>query len=48
VCDLPLDDETGAHPHVRRAWSPVELLAAGWCLGVATFAAAQLLAVWLS
>jgi hypothetical protein len=45
VCGVPLDDQ-GAHLHARRPWTPGELLAAGWCAGVATLAIAQLLASW--
>jgi hypothetical protein len=44
VCGDELLD--GAHVR-RRPWTRGELLAAGWCLGVATFAVAQLVAVWL-
>jgi hypothetical protein len=45
VCGDPLD-ERGAH-YRRAPWSRGELLAAGWCAGVATLAVAELLARWL-
>lgn len=37
-----------ARSHPRRPWSPGELLAAGFCAGVLTFALAELLARWLA
>lgn len=43
VCRGTLVDGAHLEP-VRRPWTPGELLAAGWCAGVATLAGAELLA----